>query len=72
MAQAARKRAKITVETFLDMRFDDDFHYELIDGEIVAQASASPAHSSIQFALGQRIAAALDRKNSRDGTRCRA
>src|SRR5690242_18859158 len=71
MAEAARRRQRLTVDEFLALDFGDDRRYELIDGEPVAQASPSPEHSTIQSALDRHIGNALERRNLRDGTACR-
>ncbi|WP_207459637.1 Uma2 family endonuclease [Azospirillum sp. SYSU D00513] len=72
MGEAARKRPVTTVEEFLELEFGDDRRYELIDGEVVAQASPSPEHGTIQSALDRHIGNALDARNKRDGMRCRS
>jgi Uma2 family endonuclease len=71
MALAARMTYLVTTDAFLGMSFGDDARYELVDGEVVAQAHASPAHSTLQGELGWHIRSALDGRNRREGTRCR-
>lgn len=62
----------VTVKEFLAMSFRDDRRYELLDGEIVAQAYPIPAHSTLQGALARHIGNALDGWNRRHGTTCSA
>jgi Uma2 family endonuclease len=38
------KQQKITVEELFDMELDDDFYYELINGNIVKKQAPSPFH----------------------------
>jgi Uma2 family endonuclease len=71
MGEAARVRRAMTVDEFLELDFDDDLRYELIDGEVVAQASPLPEHSTIQSALDRHIGNALEKRNQRDKTACR-
>jgi Uma2 family endonuclease len=71
MALAARMTPLVTVDTFLALSLDGDARHELIDGEIVAQAHPSPAHSTLQGALARHIGNALDARNRRSGTWCR-
>lgn len=72
MAKALRKVSLTTVDEFLAMSFDGDTRYELVDGEIVAQAHPSPVHSGLQAACGEALRAALRDKGKRDGSRCNA
>jgi Uma2 family endonuclease len=72
MPLARRFNPRTTVDEFLAMEFRDDAQYELVDGEIVGQAHPSPAHSTLQVALGGALRDALREKGKRDGTRCRA
>lgn len=67
-----RRTPMVTVEDFLATRFDGDTRYELVDGEIVAQAHPSPVHSGLQAACGEFLRAALREKSKRDGSRCGA
>lgn len=71
MALAARKISQMTVDAFLTLSFDGDARHELIDGEVVAQSHASPAHSTLQGTLARHLGNALDARNQREGTRCR-
>ncbi|HYD68135.1 Uma2 family endonuclease [Azospirillum sp.] len=64
MTLALRKTPLVTIDDFLAMAFDDDTRYELVDGEVVAQAHPSRAHGAIQSALARHIGNALD------GTAC--
>ncbi|KAA0583917.1 hypothetical protein FZ983_04795 [Azospirillum sp. B21] len=72
MPLARRFTPLTTADEFLAMEFRDDARYELVDGEIVGQAHSSPAHSTLQVALGGALRDALREKAKRDGTRCRA
>jgi len=48
---------KITVAAFRQMEFDDDenFYYELINGEIVKKSAPSPLHQRISWKLEKKI-----------------
>ncbi len=71
MPRARRFSPLTTLDEFLAMEFRDDAPYELVDGEIVGQAHPSPAHSTLQIALGAALRDALREKGKRDGSRCR-
>lgn len=60
MTLALRKTLLVTIGDFLSMTFDDDARYELVDGEIVAQAHPGRAHGAIQGALARHVGNALD------------
>lgn len=65
-----RRMPLVTLEEFLATRFDGDTRYELVDGEIVAQAHPSPVHSGLQSALSRHIGNSLDARNRKAGTSC--
>ena len=67
---ALRFTPLVTVDEFLAMPFDGDARHELVDGEIIAQAHPSPAHSIVQGALTRYIGNALADRNRRTGMSC--
>lgn len=63
MAQAVRHQTyRMSVAEFLATDFGGDTQWELIDGEPVAQASPSPAHSTIQAELAFHLRGNLQQR----------
>ncbi|CAO3415491.1 Uma2 family endonuclease [Azospirillum endophyticum] len=58
---------RVTSAAFLAMTFDDDVRYELVDGEIVAQAPPLPVYSSLLHAFACCVGDALAHRRIRTG-----
>jgi len=72
MSRALRITPLVTVDEFLAMTFGEDSRCELVDGEVVAQAHPSRAHSTLQGALARHLGNALAERNRRSGQSCAA
>lgn len=70
MGFAQKLRRTVIVPEFLAWTPPDERRYELVDGEIVAQAAPSRAHGVIQAALARHLGNRIEDRNRRDGGRC--
>lgn len=71
MGVAQKIRQPVTVPEFLAWTPPDDRRYELVDGEVVAQAAPSQRHGTVQGALALELGLRLRERNRDTGAACR-